>query len=227
MNLYDLLDGELQDCPVSEKKYLPLGVLDDLVTPKSVLASLNTPVKGQQNTSHLRYDDTFATRVVNHVKKLFTVLVFIGQEHSIASLLSEGLTDHDLPLSRRENPDFSLSESGTSSLTIRRSKSTSLILESGDSSTRAFTIFEQWKPQTVGHLLSAQWLVLAPVFNSTGSHFNLAVDCALPLLPSSSDAPSVGTPGNSEVKKCLLHADHYRPGSSVNTYLLYSILSAY
>lgn len=144
----------------------------------------------------------------------------------IASLLSVGLTDQDLPLRRRDSSGLSLSGRSNSDLTMRRSKSSSLVLESSDSSAKAFTIFEQWKPQAVGQLLSSQWLLQAPVFDSACGHFKLTGDCDLPLLSSSKATQDVGSSRNSEVKECLLHHDHYRSGSSVNIRSFFSILSA-
>jgi hypothetical protein len=227
MSLYDTLDGKLKDCPISEKEYLPLGVLDDLITPQRVLASLNTPVEGQSITSHHCYDIEFATNVVKHARKLFTVLVFIGQQHTIESLLSTGLTDQDLPLHRRASPDLPPFERTSSDLTLGRVKSSSLTLESGVHDKKTFAIFEQWKPHVVGQFISKQWLVLAPVFESSGGHFTLTGECALPLLSPPSGSQDTGCSRNNEVTECLLHPDHYCPESSVNIFSPKSISSAY
>lgn len=81
VGLYELLDDKLEECPISEKRYLPLGVLDELITAERVLATLNSSIpKGHSNTSHIPERDTIAANVVKHAKKLFTILLFIGEQ---------------------------------------------------------------------------------------------------------------------------------------------------
>ena len=189
INLFDELDRNLLRCPISDRQFLPLNVLDELITADNVLASVNAAARRKSNASQFSCNLKFAAGVVEKAKKLFAVLAFIGHEHAISDLLSEGLTDEDLPI-------------------LRQPTMTRLSVESRDSGSTTHKAFQSWKPQDFRHFENDQWLFLAPVFDSTGKHLKLTGECAFPFLsPSQRIRDSV----NSEVVQCSVHPHHYRP----------------
>jgi hypothetical protein len=114
-------------------------------------------------------------KVVQHAKKIFAILVFIGEPRAIVDLLQEGLTDEHLPLSA--SPDqhdiAPVSVHGTT-----------------------FMSFFGWENEgRVAEFLEKQWLVQAPVLDTTGKHIVLDPKCALPFLDvaemSVGDSPTV------------------------------------
>jgi hypothetical protein len=189
MSLYDELGDGLTECPLSLNKFLPLNVLQDLITVESVLANTDPVVTAQTLFSN----GNLAVEVVQQAKKLFSTLIFVGCQNAIGDLLSEGLTDEQLPLSR-----------------LGSGADRNLL--SGRIGNKIFQTFRNWTRADVDHFLEKQWRVQAPVFDTTGSHFSLHQDCALPLQP---QCEPIGSTGFSNVFKCELHSAHYQQGSQV------------
>jgi hypothetical protein len=189
MNLYDELIDSLTKCPLSQNKFLPLNILQDIITVESVLANTDSIATAQTLFSN----GGLAVEVVQRAKKVFASLIFVGRESAIGDLLSEGLTDEQLPLSRRGSGD-------------------DRNLLSGRDGNKTFETFREWNRADVDHFLEKQWRVQAPVFDTTGGHFSLHRECALPLMP---QYEQIGSTGFSKVFGCELHSAHYQQGSQV------------
>ncbi|KAG9235386.1 kinase-like domain-containing protein [Amylocarpus encephaloides] len=191
MSLYDQLDDSLAECPISRNKFLPLNILQNLITEDNVRANIGSDVEGQTSSDN----DGLAKDVVRLAKKVFACLIFVGCQNAIGDLLSEGLTDEKLPLFR------SGSGSDRNVLSARIDGTT-------------FKTFRDWKRPDVDHFLEKQWRVQAPVFDTkvTGGHFSLNRHCALPLQ---SKTEEIGSTQLSTVVKCTLYPGHYRPASKV------------
>lgn len=190
LSLYDVLKDRLTKCPLSHNKFLPLDILEDVITVENVRASAGSNLK----TELLSSNKDLAEEVVRKAKKVYASLVFIERQSVIGALLSEGLTDEHLPLSRRRNgPDRNV-------LSCR-------------CGIKTFETFRSWKSSEVDIFLEKQWQVQAPVFDTTGSHFNLDPECALPLHPK---VEQIGRTAISRVYKCTLYPAHYPQGFKVS-----------
>jgi hypothetical protein len=175
--LYSQLKPCLLECPLMGQPFLPLDILDKKITKENVHAEL--PWKGRFLQRNL------TNKVIIQAKKVFVVLVFTGEPLAIGDLLKEGLTDEDLPLSRKpgENDNILVSCSGK----------------------KTFRSFEAWrKDAQVTNFLEKQWYVLAPVLDTTGNYFILDQKCALPFPK----VEEVGGGHFSTVYKSALHPAH-------------------
>lgn len=193
MKLYDELDDSLAECPLSENKFLPLHILQDVITVERVLASTDSIVR----TQTLSGNNGLAEEVVQRAKKVFASLVFVGRQSAIGDLLSEGLTDEQLPL-------------------FRRGSGADRNLLSDCVGNKTFETFRNWERADVDHFLEKQWRVQAPVFDTSGSHFVLDRKCALPLH---ADFEKIGTTDFSNVFQCEIYQAHYQQCSQVSVTL--------
>jgi hypothetical protein len=196
--LDDILFHNLKECPLSHNQYLPFDILQEKVTEKSVLAYIQSIIGIRTTLSN----HELAVAIVQQAKGVFATLIFIGRENAIGTLLSKGLTDKHLPLSRRgSGADQNL-------LCCRDGSET-------------FEISLEWTRPDVNHFLKEQWRVQAPVFDIAGRHFTLGRECALPLEPG---CEPIGSTTFSRVYKCALYAGHYRMVSQVSVTLSYHSL---
>jgi hypothetical protein len=190
LSLYDILKDNLIKCPLSRNWFLPLDILQDVITAESVRASVGSNLK----TELLSSNKDPAEEAVRKAKKVYASLVFLERQSDIGALLAEGLTDEHLPLSRPRNaPDQRV-----------------LYCRSG---IKTFKTFRNWRRPEVDNFLDKQWQVQAPVFDTTGRHFNLAAECALPLHPK---IEQIGRTAISRVYKCTLYPAHYPQGAKVS-----------
>jgi hypothetical protein len=89
--LYKNVNGALIKCPISRKQFLPLDILQQVITMKAVRAIPDVCNVNQ------------AEQVVRGARKVFAILVLVGREDAISYLLADGLIDEYLPLYRRED----------------------------------------------------------------------------------------------------------------------------
>jgi hypothetical protein len=157
--------------------FLPLDILDKKLTKENIQAEI--PLKERV------FQRGLTNKVIIQAKKVFAVLVFTGEPLAIGDLLKEGLTDEDLPLSRKpgENDNILVSCNGK----------------------KTFRSFEAWrKDAQVTNFLEKQWYVLAPVLDTTCNYFILDQKCALPFPK----VEEVGGGHFSTVYKSALHPAH-------------------
>ncbi len=186
--LYTELNNRQAKCPLSNQKFLPSNTLDEIITVDSVRASAGAAVRRETifGSSDLAGD------VVLKAKRIFAILVLSGSHGTIGDLLSEGLTDAHLPLSRKEDEmDMALvGVDGTE-----------------------FDVFRDWGPPSVASFVEKQWVVQAPVLDSSGGHFVLGPGCGMPL---ETDVERIGATDLSEVYKCAFRPGYYKPASHVS-----------
>ncbi|PMD58640.1 kinase-like protein [Hyaloscypha bicolor E] len=186
MSLHEQLWSYLEryKCPLSGKEFLPLGILEEKITSDIVKKELCGDGWEKQLTL-LRYP-SLPQKVSQDAKKVFAILVLIGNPWAIKRLIREGLTDRHLPL-RQGGSGF---------------------LESSDNTT--FKSPGAWGTDaTVKLFIDKQWLVLAPVLDSTGQDIKLSdkCKCALPIC----DANHRAIDGfSSKVRKGIIPAGHQK-----------------
>jgi hypothetical protein len=181
-NMFFNLEDALKQGALGNQKFLPLDSLDATITPERLKAAFPSTLRiGSPN---------LPKNVAQHARKIFAILLFIGEPLAIKELWKEGLRDVDLPLA-----------AGVGLKT--RGK---LIAADG-------RIFAALKTAAkASEFLDKQWLVQAPVFGTTGQHFTLDTKCSMPLV----DADEVGGGAYGYVYKCELHQAH-QIGHEVNT----------
>jgi len=176
--LYKRLQAKYLHCSLSLQKYLPLDIIDAEITVETVKAEMKRkPISSQ----HLK-------NVVQKAKKVFAILAIIGEIHAIEDLLSDGITDDHLPLSRKEG-------SGDE-----------VVLVSAGSDGKEFPSFATWHDIRVGDFLDRQWIVQAPVLDDSGRQVYLNSQCALPFLK----VDEVGSTGSSTVYRSEVHPAHQK-----------------
>lgn len=191
-DLYTLLSDEHFEirCPITRNKWLLPDVIEKNITVERVQAytSLGTTICGGFE----------ARDIVSNAKRVFAVLVLCYYDRSTIEelVLTEGLTDGDLPLKKAPN-------------------SGSLI---GVASGKEFKAFRNLRPPDVKSFLERQWLVLSPVFDEPDSKpgdspiSTLHVDCPLPLK----NKDHLTNTETSSVSKCELHSAHYSSAKEVS-----------
>jgi serine/threonine protein kinase len=128
--------------------------MNTIITKESIQAELE-----RKDRSCMSLSGCLADKVVKkNAKKLFAILVCLSKASDIKELLKDGFTDEDLPII--EDKDGFRSAIDTKKI---------------------FLIPEDWEDQTIDLLLVKQWMVLAPVFNTSGTHRILHEDCPLPF----------------------------------------------
>lgn len=153
MSFYQQLDTSLIHCPLGDHMFLPRSTLDKKVTRDYISAQLSL------TTRCLNW--SLPDKVFLHAKKVFAILVLVGEQRAIKGLLREGLSDDHLPLSFHGD-------------------GSSRILESQNG--QLFRIFSTWKKEpNVRAFLEKQWQVQAPVFDTPGQHITIDKKCALPF----------------------------------------------
>jgi hypothetical protein len=175
--LYSQLRSSLLECPLGGQQFLPLNDLDKNITRESVQAEL--PWKERICQRNL------TNKVVGQAKKVFAILVLADNPLAIKELLKEGLTDENLPLSRK----------GYDSSNI-------LVSVCGRKTFRSFDVPKN--EAKVTNFLDKQWTVLAPVLDTTGKYFILDQKCALPF----SKVEPVGGGHSSTVYQSTSHPAH-------------------
>jgi serine/threonine protein kinase len=177
MSLYrQLNDYCLVTSPLGDQVFLPLSDLNDKITRDSIKAQLSYGIR----LFHRGLPDN----VFLHAKKVFAILVLIEEPCAIKDLIQEGLTDEDLPLSRKGDSDYNV-----------------LVSACG----KIFKSFASWdKESRVRDFLDKQWLVQAPVLDTTGKHIVLDPKCALPFQESVAKARG----GFGVVHQGTLHPAH-------------------
>lgn len=181
--LFMVLKDAHSHCAITGREWLPLDVLDQHITDKSVQActTLGNSLCG-------RYD---AEDIVKRSKKAFAILVLSNCQDILEDLLlREGLTDDQLPLEQRTTDGVLVN------------------MKSG----KEFPAFSKVGPLAIDLFLERQWRVLAPVFDEAenccdgSSTLRLNTKCPLPLRQKT---PLTST-NTSSVSKCELHPSHYR-----------------
>ena len=173
--LYRSLNGTEVMCPISRQKFVPLDTLQRVVTPDAVQQYSDVPQRD------------VAEQIVRDASRVYAILAHCGRQDDINDLLSSGLADECLPLSRRRG-------------------SNDQVLKSDQPGGTLFETFQQWEPHQVTTFLEKQWLFQAPVFDEDGRHFVLSDDCALPIL---SQEERLARTEFSTVFQCTMCSSHY------------------
>lgn len=174
--LFYNLEDALKQGAFGGQKFLPLNVLDGTITAERLKVAI--PPSFPFGSSSL------STNVAQYARKIFAILLFIGEPLAIKDLWKQGLRDEHLPLTAGGSP-------GTR----------------GKLMTADGRAFGAWKTAAkASEFLDKQWLVQAPVFDTTGHHYQLNAKCSMPFV----DADEVGGGAFSYVHKCELHQAHQK-----------------
>jgi len=174
-SLYSQLVGALIPCPLEDhslkSQYLPCNVLDDLITPESISAQL--PLTDRLYSYLI--SDPLPSLVCQGAKKVFAILVFIGEPQAIRDLIDkDNITDADLPLCRKN------SESGARDYNTVVSRAGHIIHS-----------FASWKEARIRDFLVNQWVVQAPMLSELGKEVKIDPQCPLPLIPLHKKSPEL------------------------------------
>ncbi|KAJ4293285.1 hypothetical protein N0V90_008567 [Kalmusia sp. IMI 367209] len=167
-----------------EQKFLPLDVLDKEICEDNVRGALSKDSVLTQTLKLFPFTpvDQFPRQVVAQAKKVFAILVNIGEPNAIRKLLVEGLTDDHLPLCLDKDGVTLNSRSG-----------------------KTFHSFEtSMMEQRRSDFVDRQWTVLAPILDVSGRHTILDRRCPLPF----EHTEQAGHGVSSTVYKSKLHPAH-------------------
>ncbi|KAK1988376.1 kinase-like domain-containing protein [Colletotrichum cereale] len=180
-SLLSKLKSSLQHSSVVSQDFLPASSLDDLITKETVQNEL------PRSLMNRILADNLPGEIAKSSRRLFAILVMIGEPQAIRKLVGDGLTDDDLPFGRPTHDDH-----GSTLESKRRLKVKS---------------FQDWKNEAkVDMFLEKQWLFLAPKLDVSGTSTVFQVDskCPLPFLR----ATELWGEHSNIVYKSELHAAH-------------------
>lgn len=169
----------------AEQKFLPLDVLEREITEDNVRDALSneTGLAVTLKFFRLSTDDQLPPRrIVDQAKRVFAILVLIGEADAIKLLLADGLTDDQLPLRLDDESSTPISRSGL-----------------------AFNSFATMREQRIIEFVDKQWTVLAPTIGAPGLHYELDRRCPLPF----ENTAQIGHVSTRAVYKTKLHPAHY------------------
>ncbi|KAK1570124.1 kinase domain-containing protein [Colletotrichum navitas] len=148
LSLYKAISEKYGDDSLQgQRQYVPIDVLEDLVTTEGVYRELCRNPKHQVWGKGGSRRNLAEKVVGSDARRLFVVLVLLDQTLDTDKLLNSGLTDKNLPLVKDEHGFRSDPDSG-----------------------KRFSLPPKWSSQTVDQFLENQWRVLAPIFGSSGEH---------------------------------------------------------
>ncbi|EXF86394.1 serine/threonine protein kinase [Colletotrichum fioriniae PJ7] len=183
------LKNSLQYSSVVSQQFLPVSSLNHLITKETVQNELPKSLMTRL------FSDSLPSKISMNARRLFAILVMIGEPQAIRKLVDDGLTDDDLPLARPTHDKHSGTLESKRRLEVRS--------------------FKDWKNEAkVDMFLEKQWLFFAPKLDVTGSPTVFQVDskCPLPFLR----ATELRGEHTNVVYKSELHAAH-QTGSGAQT----------
>ncbi|KAG0646653.1 Calcium calmodulin-dependent kinase I [Hyphodiscus hymeniophilus] len=185
MSFYQQLDDGLITCPLWNQEFLPLSEVEEKITRDNIRAQLPW--------STLLINRGLSDKIFQCAKKVFAILVLMGEPGTVRDVVEDGLTDEHLPLSRKGGTDGN-------------------VLESMQPEPRTFKSFATWPSKKVKEFLEKQWHLQAPVLDMTGKHIVLDRKCALPFLA----VHEIYTTILIRVYKGTLHPAHQGDGTETN-----------
>lgn len=178
-SLFTQINKSILDCTIVGHRFLPCDVVDSIITRENLKDEISSGWK-----SRLSRDD-MPNKITRNGKKLFAILLIIGEKHKIKDLLKEGITDNDLPFSGSTEPN-----SGG--------------IRTSDPNKEVYS-FRQWEEAKATLFLRSQWIVLAPVLETDGATITVDPLCPLPFIK----GDVVQGPHHSIVYKSVLHSAHH------------------
>jgi hypothetical protein len=152
-----LNSGRIQS-PLNSHDFLPLSILDEKITRDRVEEVLSSGA--------LPCTPSLPDKVCQQAKKVFAILVLIYFPEAITELFLEGLTDEHLPLCRAPQGDNNY-------------HNLYYLVSVRGKTFKAFATLRN--PARVSDFLEKQWLVQAPMLDTSGKHIELDAKCALPF----------------------------------------------
>jgi len=161
-------------------EFIPLDVLNQTITAKAVSDHLSSNGKP--------FDPELPNTIINRARKIFAILILTEKEDQIERLITENLTDDDLPLS---------STKGGNEHT----------LESGRTPGKYFHAFGNWTDARIHEFLDKQWCVQAPVLGATNGNLVLAEKCPLPFI--GTETRTIKNAPGGVIYQSILHSSHH------------------
>ncbi|KAK1676342.1 kinase-like domain-containing protein [Colletotrichum godetiae] len=150
------------------RRFLPMDTLDMLITEDNVKSELERRSPRRSRISLTSAPDqarTLAARVVTkRARKLFVILLHLKKPWDVKRLIDLGINDDHLPLFRNGQ--------GRNEDQLQSARNAKVI----------FNPPADWDDQDGCDFIDKQWLVLAPVFGTSGAHRTLEASCPLPLI---------------------------------------------
>jgi hypothetical protein len=182
------------------REFLPISQLTTIVHEAAVVEELRECLPRHITEEAIRlYAAQICSNHAPSFRRLFAILVLIGQAHNIPDFIDEGVTDDDLPLVK-----------------VPVEKSRGLDLRSARRPKVELKCIRQWRRFHLQSFEQRQWCLLAPVFNKdkTAAHCSLHDQDILPFVEDSrNDNSAKGAEKHSggfgSVFKVKIHPDHH------------------
>jgi len=175
------------ECPQRSHCYIvPNSALESLIT----VTNVEKDIRARSHDNELSELDNVAESTCRTARKVFAILACMKKGPEICSLLRDGISDEDLPLTRcKTNGEYMLRR--TSGIPIKT--------------------FERWNDKDIEKFDRIQWWMLAPVFEDK-EHYELDKNIILPFIPfkTNPEMEKKKEGGYSEVWAARLHHAHHK-----------------
>jgi hypothetical protein len=180
---YKLFECRIQSGIESNQHFIPWSSLEKCLDKPSIRCELHKleAITAADDFS-LMIDEIFTS-----LRRIFAILIMIGQEDEIPRFLEKGISDKDLPY---EGP-FDKGKQP------RKEVSSSYDLKD---------LVQDWPPWTIEAFQQAQWTVLAPIFDHSYKHYKFTDHC---ILPFQKPGTEVRTGGFGDVFTVQIHPSHH------------------
>ena len=180
--------------------FVPKSTLEGLITVPVVARDIQITNKAIEEKEALRAAEDACQRA----KKLYAALAYVKKGSDICSLLKEGVTDQDLPLTRKE-------DNHQGSFALSRN---SISLARDPGLKESISTFEGWSDKEREKFDRVQWWMTAPFFVPAledEGHHELDDKTILPFVPfeGSEEMKKPIQGGYSEVYRVRLHPAHH------------------
>ncbi|KAL1612962.1 hypothetical protein SLS60_001193 [Paraconiothyrium brasiliense] len=182
-SMFSRLEKALVGCSLNnEQRFLPLDVLEKEITEDNVRSVLSKGVVVKAALSTKSLIRALPRTVEERARKVFAILLGVGEPDAIKKLLAEGLTDERLPVHLDKDGRTLVSRDGT-----------------------VFRSLASIREERIVHFVERQWTVLAPSLDASGQHIEINRRCPLPFV----ETTPIGHGPTSAVHKSKLHPAHY------------------
>lgn len=212
-NLTDrLLSAQIEEPYGSNSYFIPVDVLDKLLLKPNIRQHLRKIFPTMDKESL----EFYAESICSTSKKLFAVLICTlsgAQSRAICNFIQEGINDTDLPFERLYLNDRPANSSGRYQMYTLAKKEHEASCTFPIHTLCGINTVSNWPRDQVQSFCRDQWLVLAPIFESTPGtdppHRSFPESVVLPFTEDwENDSAAVKFGGYSEVWAIRIHPAH-------------------
>ena len=189
-----------------DRKFLPIDKLDIIINEEEIRAELRLHEQDADMAKKIWGTEGSKSSELTTRRKIFAILVLVGQVPAINDFIKAGIYDNSLPFlfragtrDREGSYDVYRKLKGPNGVTDEETK---------------INFFEDWKDHYLYGFSTNQWQLLAPYFSLVSKdnkviHYNLDDQSVLPFIEDSkANEPPAQHGGSADVRRVKIHPAH-------------------